>query len=210
MDKIVVIGGGGHAKVVIAMLHKLSGFEVVGYVDPNGDKPVLGVPHLGDDSKLSELRDQRNVSTAAIGVGHVHDCKARKSIHSMLLALDFQLPPIISPTAIINEGVTVGEGTVVMDGVILNPGTMVGPACIVNSGAIIEHDCQIGAFTHIAPRAVLCGDVTVGNATLIGAGSIVLPGITIADNCIIAAGATVVRDCMVGGCYAGIPAQVMP
>src|ERR1700679_2615949 len=54
--QIVVVGAGGHAKVVIEAIWAMDEFEIVGVVDPKpADAEVLGVSVLGGDEELPRL-----------------------------------------------------------------------------------------------------------------------------------------------------------
>ena len=207
MTKLVVVGGGGHAKVVLSILGKLSDFEVMGYVDPNDMGTVLGAEYLGTDDVLQLLFEEQDVKAAALGIGHPGGSGVRRSAVEKLKIIGYSLPPMISPDAIVNVDVAVGEGTVVMDRAVVNCGSVIGECSIVNTGAIVEHDCRIGAFAHVAPGATVCGGVTVGDDSLVGSGAVIIPGRKVSASCIIGAGATVTGDCAAGGVYAGIPAR---
>jgi len=209
MDRIVVVGGGGHAKVVIGILRKLKSYVIAGYVDVENRGVVLGVEYLGDDNVLGELIRGRGVRLAALGIGHATDSEKRRKICAVLREYGYELPPLVSTDAIVNSEVVIGMATVVMDGAVINPCTRVDYGCIINTSASIDHDCKIGEFTHIGPGATLCGGVAVGPYSLVGAGTTVLPGITIGRSCTVAAGATVVRNCKDGGCYMGTPARLL-
>ena len=207
MNKIIVIGGGGHAKVVVSALKKRGGLEILGYADPEDRGPLLGVPRLGDDAVLPAfIRDHPGCS-AAIGIGTTGAASVREAVALRLKRLGFKLPPVISPHAVVNEGVSVGDAAVVFDGAVINSGASLGFGVIVNTNATIEHDCRIGDFVHIAPGATLSGGVTVGAHSMIGVGACVIQGITIGERCLIGAGSVVVRDHLEPGIYAGSPAR---
>jgi len=206
MDKIVVIGGGGHAKVVISLLKKKRDYKICGYVDVIDKGSILGVPYLGDDSVLGDLFEHE-VSNAVIGVGDTGDSSLRMSLIEKTLQIGFSFPVIISPQAVVNEDITFGEGTVVMDGVVVNSGTKIGRFAIINTRSSIDHDCVIGDFVHIGPGAVLCGGVRVEYNSFIGAGAVVTQYKKIGEQCIIGSGAVVVDDCVSGGIYLGVKAQ---
>ena len=205
MDKIVVVGGGGHAKVLISVLKRVGGYEIVGYTDEVNRNRVLGIEYLGNDSILDILH--RSVTNAAIGVGNVVVSPVRESIVNRIKAASFLFPTIISPNAIINEDVILGEGCVVFDGALVNCGTRIGSFAIVNSQATIEHDCLIGHHVHVAPGATICGGVTIGDNTLVGAGATILQHISIGRDILIGAGSVVIEDILSSGTYAGIPAR---
>lgn len=208
MEKIIIIGGGGHAKVIIAILKKQKKFEVVGYTDISDNGLILGIPFLGKDDKLQTLFDS-GIHNATIGIGQIKSSVRRERIADLLSNIGFKLPAIISPNCIINEDVTIGNGTVVMDGVVINSGTRVGEFSIINTNASIDHDCLIGDFTHIAPGVILSGEVKIGNNVLIGTGANIIQQVEIPDNTIISAGSSVLRSIKTSGIYRGIPVKLV-
>ncbi|MCF8296139.1 MAG: acetyltransferase [Melioribacteraceae bacterium] len=204
-DQIVVIGGGGHAKVIISILKKLNQYDIVGYTDPENKGEILGISYLGNDDSLNSLFKD-DVYNAVIGLGQIKSAALRRKIVDICKRIGFNLPTIVSPNAIINEDVSIGSGTVVMDGVTINSGSSIGECSIVNTNASIDHDCSIGDFTHIAPGVTLSGEVNIGNDVLIGTGSNIIQQINIPDNTIISAGSTVLKSINKTGIYKGNPA----
>ncbi|WKZ71055.1 MAG: acetyltransferase [Melioribacteraceae bacterium] len=207
-DKIVVIGGGGHAKVIISILKKLYKYDIVGYTDLENKGEILGIPYLGNDDRLNSLYSD-GVINAVIGLGQIKSAALRRKLVDRCKRIGFNLPAIVSPNAIINEDVSIGIGTVVMDGVTINSGSTIGEYSIVNTNASIDHDCSIGDFTHIAPGVTLSGEVNVGNDVLIGTGSNIIQQISIPDNTIISAGSTVLKSIIKNGIYRGNPASLI-
>ncbi len=206
MDKIVVIGGGGHAKVLISILKRLDGYDVIGYTDVRDNGPVLGIPYLGSDDVLQNLLDQ-GIGKAVLGIGQIKNYQIRQKIVTRAKSINFKFPPIVAPSAIINEDVSLDEGVVVMDGVVINSGTRVGAFSIINTKASVDHDCNIAEFVHIAPGVTLSGGVTVERFTLIGTGASVIQGITVGEKCIIGAGSAVMKNCLPNSLYVGSPAK---
>lgn len=203
-----MIGGGGHAKVVISILKKLRNYQVFGYVDTIDKGDVLDIPYVGQDDGLIELAKKQDVTHAVIAIGQNKEHTKRYALFQQMSGMGLIFPVIVSPNAIINENVEIGEGTVVMDGVIVNSGSHIGRFCILNTNASVDHDCKIGDFVHVAPGAVLAGGVQVGSYSLIGAGSAVNQYKKIANNCIIGSGAVIIRDCSKSGTYVGVPAKL--
>lgn len=206
MDRIVTIGGGGHAKVLISILQKTD-YRIVGYTDPQARDPILGIPCLGTDNCLPQIIKQYPLCKAAIGVGKLDTSTLRSTIQDNVEAHGFVVPPVVSPCAIVNNEVSLGAGTVVLDGAVVNSGVKTGKGCIINTNSTVEHDCQLGDNVHIAPGATLSGGVHLGHHCLIGTGANVIQAVHICDNCLIGAGSTVVRDVIVPGTYVGIPAK---
>ena len=207
MEKIVIIGGGGHAKSIIAVIKKIGVYKILGYVDVEDHGKILGVSYLGNDDKLKNIKKKHSCHYAALGVGAVNISDKRQKVVDRLISLGLKFPTIISPTAIINEDVKIGKGTIIHDGVVINSGTRIGMYTIVNNASCIEHDCRIGNFVHIASGAILSGGVVIGDNSLIGAGSTIVQYKTIGKDCLVAAGAVVVGDCLESGTYKGIPAK---
>lgn len=202
---IIILGGGGHAKVIASVLQKDPNYAVLGFLDDDISKTnLLSLPKLG---AISPIDKNLNTSLLVIGIGHIGKTVFREELVETYERNNFLIEGITARSAILNADVTVGKGTVIFDGVIVQPGVTIGDYSIINTKASIDHDCQIGNHTHIAPGVTMSGNVKVGNRVLIGTGASVIQGITIADDCIIGAGAVVTNDCTEkGGVYVGVPA----
>ena len=209
-EKIILIGGGGHAKVIISIIKKMDDFRIIGYTDSDNRGDILGVEYLGGDDLLRQvIKDHPSATAAVVGVGMLKnsDARKRKQLFDLASSLSLKLPPIISPDAVINEDVKIGDGTVVMDGAVVNSGSSIGDGVILNTSCSVDHDCKISSFAHIAPGATLSGGVTIGENVLVGAGATVIEYKSIADNVIIGAGSVVVEDILELGIYTGVPAK---
>lgn len=181
-EKIVVIGGGGHAKVLISILKKIDKYNIVGYSDIIDKGLILNVPYVGTDDILKNLYKLKKVRLAAVGIGQIKNIELRKAVIEKISTIGFQFPAIISPKSIINEDVMISEGAVVMDGALLQPGVTIGRYSIINTGSKIDHDCKIGDYVHIAPGVTVCGNVKIGHYSFIGAGSTIVNNVVIKDN----------------------------
>ena len=190
---IIVIGAGGHAKVVIEAL-MLSGREVIGLLTPDQEKgaEVSGVKVLGGDSVLSEY-DFDEVELAN-GIGSIPKHKLRWKIAEMMRCKGYCFVTVVHPNSIISSDVFLEEGVQVMAGVIIQSGVVIGKDSIINTGAIIDHDCNIAENCHLAPGVVCCGGVAVGKDAHIGAGAKIIQGVQVGNNSVVAAGTVVFRD----------------
>jgi len=204
--EVVVVGGGGHAKVLIAVLKKL-GWRVVGFTDVRRRDPILGAAYLGDDDVLPDVLAAHPSCAALLGVGKVDDSVVRDRLGVDLRALGFAAPVVVSPCASVNEEVELGGGTAVFDGAVVNSGTVAGRICIVNTNSTVEHDCRLGDNVHVAPGATLSGAVRIGSHSMIGAGATIIQDVTVCSGCVVGAGAVVVADIESPGVYAGNPAR---
>ena len=203
----MVIGGGGHAKVVISILRRLERYQILGYTDLKDNGPLAGLPYLGSDRELAALSVGPKKLNAVLAVGQIGLGKRRCELWTRLQSPALSFPLIVSPGAIVNDEVSGGEGAVVMDGAVINSGAVLGRGAIVNTNSTIEHDAVLEDWVHVAPGATICGGVTVGRFSMIGAGTTVVEGIEISAACIVGAGATVVHHLTEPGVYVGVPAR---
>ena len=197
-EKIVLIGGGGHAKVVVDAILLDNKYEVEGIIDLSLEKgtKVSECIVLGDDSELEGIF-KSGIKKAFIGIGSIGDCSVRKRIYLHVKKIGFELPVIIHPKAVIAGDVVMKEGTFVAASANINTGSKLGCNVIVNTAASIDHDCIVEDFVHISPKAVLCGGVSVGRESHIGAGACLVQNKVVGANAIVGAGCTVLKD--VGG-----------
>jgi len=203
-DGVVIVGAGGHAKVVIEILRS-SGIRIAGLTDSNPDKfSLLGSPVWGDDGVLSELF----AKGARKGFVALGDNEMRLEAGLRLRRLGFEIVNAISPRATISPSARLGRGIAVMPGATINAEARIDDFAIINTGAIVEHDAVIGLASHIGPGAALAGGVRVGEGAFVGIGASVVPGCTIGKRTIVGAGACVVGDLPEGVVAVGIPAVV--
>ena len=190
--KLLLIGGGGHCRSVLDSALS-AGYKEIGIIDNNALSSSAGVPVMGNDDDLLELREN-GWTDAFISVGSVGSTALRCKLYKMVKEMRFIVPDIIDPTAVIARQVNIEEGVFIGKNVVVNAGSVIGTCAILNTGAIIEHDCTVGAFSHISPGTKLCGQVSVGNDSHIGAGSVVRQCISIGNGSLIGIGSVVVKD----------------
>lgn len=208
MTPLVLIGGGGHAKVVLAALLGSGSYQVAGYTDAEHQgPPLLGVPRLGGAGALETFAGTHPGAAAAIGVGMTGSTAVRRRIESQAAALGLDLPVVQAPSAIVNLDVTLGPGAFLADGVLVNPSARIGRCAILNTGCIVEHDVTVGDHAHLSPGAVVCGGARIGADSWIGAGAVVNQGLRVAPGCIVGAGAVVTDHLDEPGTYVGVPAR---
>lgn len=190
---VIVLGAGGHARVVIDGLRR-AGFLVIGACAPElaaGRTGPLGVPALGRDDALENY--DRSTLLLANGVGSTGTPELRQRVFEVKVAQGWSFVVLVHPAAVTAGNCELGDGAQIMAGAVLQSGARIGRNTIVNTSASVDHDCAIGDHVHIAPGAVLSGDVTVGTGSHIGTGAVVTQGVVIGDDVLIGAGATITR-----------------
>lgn len=200
MHNLIIIGAGGHAKV-ISDIAKENNYNLLGFLDDNES-----LTELSGLTRLGKIADCENFSDKAEFVIAIGNNAVRKRIAE---EYNLAFATLIHPCAVISPNATIGEGSVVMPLSVINANAKIGKHCIINTASVVEHDNDIGNFTHISPNATLCGSVTIGEMCHIGASATVINNITICDNCIIGAGAVVTKNINNLGTYVGVPAKVI-
>lgn len=197
--KVIIIGAGGHGKVIADIVRK-NGDILVGFLDDAylEETEFYGSKIYGKIEKYKEFADCQFI--VAIGNNTI-----RKKVATML---DCQWYTAIHPSSQISDSVKVGEGTCVMANAVINADTVIGNHAIINTGSVIEHDCKIGDFCHISPSATVCGVTTIGKNVWIGAGATIKNVLTICDNVTVGMGAIVINDINESGIYVGVPAKI--
>lgn len=205
---IIIIGAGGHSKVLIDCLQKQENVHVIGILDINPawhNKETLGVKVLGGEEKLVEFPPGAVQLVNAIG--SIDISLKRKMIYQKFKKSGYQFYSIIHPSACLGAGLQLGEGVQIMAGSVIQPDCIIGNNVIINTGATIDHDCHIEEHVHISPGAVIAGNVHIGKGCHIGLGSIVIQGITIESYSLVGAGGVVLSDVGKDERVAGVPAR---
>jgi UDP-perosamine 4-acetyltransferase len=209
--KVIGLGAGGHAKVLIEALGELDTCEIVGLLDANPGlhgRMVLGMPVLGGDEMMPQLA-QRGVTHFLLGLGSTGDSTMRRRLFQRAIECGLEPVGVIHPGAWVSVSAKIGRGTCILACAVVNADARLGENIILNTGSIVEHDCVIGAHTHVATGAALAGGVSVGEGSLIGIGASVRQNIRIGRNVVVGAGAVVVKDVPDEVVVAGVPARVI-
>lgn len=198
--KLVIIGAGGHGKV-IANIAKLNGYKDIVFLDDNSEKKECGLyPIVGTTQDIEKYSNDQFI----VGIGNN---KVRRKLTSFLLEKQYDVTTLIHPSAVIDETVQIGQGTVIMANAVINADTTIGHGCIINTASSVDHDCCIQDYVHICPGVHIAGTVHIGDNTWIGIGSSVINNIYIVNDCMLGAGCVVVKDLLESGTYIGVPAR---
>ena len=206
---LVLIGAGGHAKVVLA-LAVARGRKIIGVCDPvlvrDGVSVWNGIPVLGDDNALSQL----DCSTFELinGIGQLVGSPLRRRIFERFSGAGHHFAILIHPAAWVAPGVKLAEGVQIMAGAIIQPGVLIGENTVINTKASIDHDCIVGAHVHVAPGATLCGNVELEQDVFVGAGAVLIQGLCVGHDAIVGAGVTLTRNLECKQVLIGAPSRL--
>jgi sugar O-acyltransferase (sialic acid O-acetyltransferase NeuD family) len=188
---LILIGAGGHAHSCIDVIEQHGGFQIAGLIGMPAElhDRHLGYDVIGTDDDLPELA--KTIQYALVTLGQIKTPAHRVRLYEQALAVGFQLPTIIAPSAYVSRDATIGAGTIVMHGAIVNAGASVGENCIINTRALLEHDAAVADHCHISTGAILNGNTAIGSGCFVGSGSIIKEGISLGQACLVGMGLAV-------------------
>lgn len=194
----IIIGGGGHTKVLLGML-SAAGLPVHGIVTSNA---ALVGQTIGSAAVLG-LEGEYALDAGGValinGVGNVASSKGsgiapRAALYERYVAQGFDFPACISMHAMVQPFVDIAAGAQIMAGAVVQPYARLGVNTIINTRASVDHDAVVGNHSHVAPGAILCGNVKIGESSHIGAGAVILQNVTVGSHAVIGAGCVISRD----------------
>jgi UDP-perosamine 4-acetyltransferase len=205
---IVLIGAGGHGRVVLDILRAEKKYNPVGFLDADAQltgQTIDGLPVMGLPNLLPKLKSQK-IRGAIVSIGDNH---ARLSYAKKVLEQGLELVSAIHPMSHVSPLARVGRNLVVAPGAVIGTAAHLGESVIVNTSAVVDHECEIGSGVHICPNAALAGRVHIGHETFVGLGSNVIQCLKIGDHVVIGAGTVVIEDVADGATVVGVPGRVI-
>lgn len=203
---VVIVGAGGHGRVVLDILTQARGHNVVGFLDSNPSlhgRRMDGKPVLGDIGLLPEVRE-RGVEGAVIAIG---DNGVRREFAERVEAAGLTLINAIHPSANLATNVTLGRNLVIAAGALVCAHCQIGDSVILNTGCIVDHETKIGPAVHVCPGARLAGRVVIDAGAFVGIGATIVQNLRIGNDAIVGAGAVVVTDVEPMTTVVGVPAR---
>jgi len=210
LEKILVVGSSGHARVVIDIVQQEGRYEIVGLVDRYRcvDETVLGYPIVGGEEDLPDLMLSKSVTGIVVAIG---DNFVRSQMADFIERHCPELCFIsaIHPRASIAPSVSVGEGTVAMAGAVVNANSSIGRFCILNTNSSLDHDSVMEDFSSLAPGVTTGGNCKIGHTSAIGIGATLCHQVAVGQHTIVGAGSLLLKSV---GSYVvtqGVPAKVV-
>lgn len=206
MNSLLILGAGGHAKVVAETAITVGRWDRIAFLDDRHPAlgEVLNLPVVGRFSDASAFRGTYSNAVVALG-----NNGSRIGWLRTLEAYGYTLPTLVHSKAYVSPYAVLGVGTVVFAQAAVNAEARLGCGVIVNTGATVDHDCFIGDGVHVGPGAHLAGEVRVGAYSCIGIGAVVKQQTVIGEGVTVGAGAVVVNAVPEGVTVAGVPARIL-
>lgn len=203
MAKLLILGAGGHGKVVAEIASHMKQWDEISFLDDNLElKEVNGYNVIGSINDYKSYKNEYEYAFVAIG-----NNKVRLSLLEKLIKYEFKIPILIHPFTAISNRVEIGIGTVVIAGAIINTNTSIGKGCIINTTSSVGHDCIVEDGVHISSGVNIGGTTTIGKCSWISIGSSVINNINIGRDVLVASGSSVIKDVEDGVLVGGVPAR---
>ena len=209
MEKIILVGCGQHANVVLYNIREQNKYDVIGYFDSDDEKVGLNFNGLEviknyQTCDLKQMIKKYNTNKFFLGFGNM---KYRKVVYEEFINAGWEAVNIFHPNAIISKDAIIGKGVLIEAGCLVTPNPKIGDNVVINTGSQVNHDNIINNHAYIASGVILSGGVMIGENTLIDDGVIVTLGKRVGDECIIGAGSVVTKNIESGIIAYGNPAK---
>lgn len=207
MRYAIVLGTGGHCRVVLSIIEELDFYDVLSIVEIGTFRPgelIMGRSVEASPDYLFTLSGRSDIDVfLAIGDNYI-----RRLWWDRVKSLALPMPNLISPNALVSNSASLGESNVICARAFVGPEAKIGNNNLINTSAVVEHEVYIGHDCHLAPSSTVAGRSHLDDLCFVGAGATVIDGMSIASRTVIGAGATLVRDVdQPGGVYVGTPAK---
>ncbi|REL31560.1 acetyltransferase [Thalassotalea euphylliae] len=203
MTKLMIIGAGGHGKVVADCAEAMNQYDEIVFADAIYPSETINShwPTVTSDKDWSKYLEHYEFIVA------IGNSDTRLAITQNITNTGGRLATLIHPRAVVSPYSTIGKGSVVFANAVIGIDSLIGAACIINHNATVDHDCQLGDACHIAPGANISGEATLGNKVWAGVGCSVIQCCQLVDNVYLGAGTVVIKDIEQAGTYVGNPAR---
>ncbi len=205
--RCLIVGAGGHGRVVLDILLAEGRHQVAGFLDNNTEihaRRIDGIPVLGAIDQLADLAAQHHCQAAIVAIG---DNGVRRGVARQIEAADIELINAVHPSATLARNANLGRNVVVAAGAVICAHCQIGDSVILNTGCIIDHQTMVGEGSHICPGVRIAGRVVVEPGTFVGIGATIIPKVTLGCESIIGAGSVVIEDVPSMATVVGVPAR---
>ena len=203
MNRLIIIGAGGHGKVCAEIAMNMNSWDEICFLDdsyPN-KKKCLNFNIVGTIKEILSFKE----SDFFVAIGNN---EVRGELINYLLNEEISVATLIHPAAYISKYSSIGVGTSIHQFAVINTDTKIGVGCIINTSSVIEHENLINNFVHISPNVSLGGQVQVGSLSWIGIGTTIINNIDVGSGVIIGANSTVIKNILKKGKYVGTPVKI--
>lgn len=207
MRNLLIVGGGGMARKIIAKVKKINAIEptwnIIGMLDDNLHS-MDGI--VCDYSVVDTIKGYQPKPDDHFVMG-VSDPQLKQTLSRVMKAKGAQFETLIDPRADLGDNVTFGEGCIIFSPHVIDSGATFGDFVTV-MGSTISFDAQIGDFCTITGFANTT-TAHLGKRVYVGSHAVILEGLNVGDDAYIGAGSIVINDVEPNTKVFGVPARVI-
>ena len=166
MTEIILIGAGGHGKVVLdaVLSNPNTDIKIIGFLDDGNINEIYGIKKLGNIKDFVNFKDKK--FHIALGNNKFREKIAKELGEENLIS-------IIHKTAYVSSMSKIENGTYIGAMTVINPECEIGKGCIINTGTIVEHNSYIGDYSHLSYRVLVGSENKISSGTMIDIGIII-------------------------------------
>ncbi|BDS16278.1 acetyltransferase [Clostridium perfringens] len=202
MDKLILVGAGGHSKSVVSSIQK-DKFKLCGFIDENKKGMHMGFPILG--KRIEDIPNYHSYKYL-VSIGDVY---FRKMWFEKIKFMGLETVNIIDKSAIIDSSVQIGTGNFIGKMAIINADAIIGDNNIINTKASIEHECVLGNNIHLSTNSIINGNVVVEDNVFLGSSSVSNGQLKIGHDSIVGSGSVIINNVQAFTTVVGVPARVV-
>ena len=209
MKNLLIIGAGGVGREVSLIVQQINRLDptwnLIGFFDDNYEnwgKVINGYTVIGGVDNLEFFSEDHYVIIA------ISNYKVKKKIVERLKG-KFKFATIVHPNIWIHDFMTLGEGSIVYDGVVITSNVEIGKHVIISPKCGIGHDSKIKDYVSLLWNVNVSGNDIIGEGVMMGTGSTIIQEKHIKEGAIIGAGALVIKDIDEYCTAVGVPAEVI-
>lgn len=188
----VLLGGGALAREIAGWIsHSEGARALVGYCDDTGEtdlsKSPYNVTYLGPLMTMTAKTHSHRLVLA------INDPVSRAKVGALIESRGVSLSSFVHSTVIISPSAVIEDGVILLPYSIVSANAFVSKGVCINVHCSVGHDARVGQFCTLASHVDLMGWVAIGDRVFLGSGSRVLPKIVVENDATVGAGGIVMR-----------------
>lgn len=190
---LIIFGTGKIGEVAAWFFDRDSEYEIIAFVvDPEfiKEKEFHGRPVVASQEALTRYPPSDYSMFVALGYQGMNGLRTKK--FEFFREKGYSFAKYVSPD--IKVPLTIGENSIVMDGVLLQPHVRLHNNVFVWGGAMIGHHTEVEDNCWLTGSCAVGGSVHLGKSSFVGLGAIVGHEVIIGDKCMLGAGTVMCRN----------------
>ena len=168
--KALLICGAGELGQAVAETAQASGeYSRIAFLDDAPDeRKERRFPVVGNTGEMERFTSEFDCVICAFGNNQV-----RHNLRVKAAELGFDIPYIIHPSAVISPSAVIGDGVIIRENTAISHDVVIEAGCLINMGVLIDHCCVIGADTHLPMGAIVRNEVRIQMMSVFTPGQII-------------------------------------